>query len=64
MSLTTECCEVCGIKLFEQVDGNSGRKIFRSFGTKCVDGKELHFCMNCYDKLNKKIFAEEDNGNS
>lgn len=64
MSLTTECCCICGVKLFEQVNGSEGRKIFRSFGTKFQDGTELHYCLPCYNASNKKIFTEEENGNN
>lgn len=59
MDLRTECCAKCGIDLFETTDGSNNRKIFRSFATKFVDGIELHFCINCYNKLNDK-FDEEN----
>ena len=41
MSLRTECCSKCGIELYEQDDASNGRKIFRSFATKIVEGTEL-----------------------
>lgn len=59
MNLRTECCAKCGIDLFETTDGQGYRKIFRSFATKLVDGTELHFCIDCYKKLNSKF--EEEN---
>lgn len=58
MSLTTEYCAKCGVPIFETVNGSSGRKIFRSFATKTIDGVEVNFCYNCYKTLNNK-FEEE-----
>ena len=64
MSLRTECCSKCGIELYKQDDASNGRKIFRSFATKIVEGTELHFCLSCYGKLNEKIFTEDTNGDN
>ena len=61
MILTTENCIKCGIPLYESVSGSVGRKIFRSFGTKTIDGKEVHYCMDCYKKLNAKYTEEDEN---
>ena len=61
MNLTTECCAKCGIELFESVAGSSGRKIFRSFGTRTINGVEIHFCMNCYKGLND--ISDKENAN-
>jgi len=63
MILTTENCIKCGIPLYESVSGSVGRKIFRSFGTKTIDGKEVHYCMDCYKKLNTKYMEENEDGN-
>ena len=61
MCLVTESCAKCGIDLYEENEGSKGRKIFRSFGTKTVNGVELHFCYPCYNKLNDKFMEEESN---
>lgn len=62
MSLTTEYCAKCGVALYEEDPGSRGRKIFRSFGTKIVNGTELHFCYACHSGLNVK-FSEGENSN-
>ena len=59
MNLTTECCTKCGVPLFEENGASKGRKIFRSFGTKTIEGKELYFCYACYEHLNDKFFEGE-----
>lgn len=55
MSLKTEYCAGCHLPLFEQVDGNSGRKIFRSFATKVIDGEEKYFCIKCHERRNSNV---------
>lgn len=62
MSLTTEYCAKCNVALYEEDPSSKGRKIFRSFGTKTVNGTELHFCYACYKSLNVK-FSEGENSN-
>lgn len=60
MSLTTEYCAKCGIPVFETVNGSSGRKIFRSFGTRTVKGVELYFCYDCYEKTRVETPSKEE----
>jgi len=61
MSLTTEYCDKCGIPVFETVNGSSGRKIFRSFATRTIDGVPHYFCYNCYTGLCVETPNKEEN---